>query len=66
LIELNEKIWANSLSEVEHLELMLLNDAHEKWAAKRITCLAELAVLRNTDYMTLTRQLGINLSHQNG
>ncbi len=65
MVDLNAKIWDSSLTEAEHQELLLLLNAHEKWAAKRVASLAELAVLRNTDYAALIKELGISLSHQN-
>jgi len=57
--QLNAKIWDESLTEPEHTELLQLIEARETWASARMDNLAKLAVLRNTDYATLCRQLGI-------
>lgn len=57
--QLNAKIWDASLTETEHAELLQLIEEQEIWASARMNNLAKLAVLRNTDYHTLCRQLGI-------
>lgn len=56
---LNSKIWDESLTEVEHKELLQLIESQEKWAAQRMRLVAKLALLRNTDYATLAQQLGL-------
>lgn len=65
LQELNDRIRDADFSETEHLELLQLVELHEKWAAKRMASLAELAALRNTDYASLILQLGIRPAPQN-
>lgn len=56
---LNAKIWDATLLESEHIELMQLIEEKEKWAAKRMQNIAKLATIRNTDYHSLIKQLGI-------
>ena len=56
---LNAKVWDETLTETERMELLKLVEAQEKWAAERMSNLAKLAAVRNTDYDTLIRQLGI-------
>ena len=56
---LNAKIWDETLTETEHLELLQLIEEQEKWASERMDNLVKLAALRNTDYATLIIELGI-------
>lgn len=65
LEHLNAKVWEETLTDPEREELLRLNEAQEKWAAERMHNLARLAVLRNIDFETLTRQLGIFPNHEN-
>ncbi len=62
---LNEKIWDETLTETEHLELLQLIEEQEKWASERMNNLVKLAALRNTDYATLIKQLGISPKSDN-
>jgi len=62
---LNAKIWNSTLVENEHQELLQLIEEQETWAAARINHLAKLASIRNTDYATLVKQLGIFPATQN-
>lgn len=57
---LNEKIWDETLTETEHLELLQLIEDQEQWASERMNNLVKLAALRNTEYATLIKQLGIS------
>lgn len=57
---LNTKIWDETLTETEHLELLQLVEEQEKWASERMDNLVKLAALRNTDYAALIKQLGIS------
>lgn len=57
---LNEKIWDETLTEMEHLELLQLIEEQEQWASERMNNLVKLAALRNTEYATLIKQLGIS------
>ncbi|MFN0036422.1 MAG: hypothetical protein ACKVUS_15255 [Saprospiraceae bacterium] len=62
---LNAKIWNSTLLENEHRELLQLIEEQENWAAVRMNNLAKLASIRNTDYATLVKQLGVFPSTQN-
>jgi len=57
---LNAKIREENLTGSEHAELLGLIEVQEKWAANRMEDLAKLAILRNTDYVTLIQQLGLS------
>ncbi len=65
IVLLNAKIWDSSLPEPEHQELLQLIEEQEYWAAERMQNLAQLAALRNLDYATLIRQLGIPSASRN-
>ena len=62
---LNAKIWDSTLPESEHQELLQLIEEQEYWAAERMQNLAQLAAMRNLDYATLVRQLGIPSASKN-
>ncbi len=62
---LNAKIWDETLTEPEHIELLQLIEQQEEWAAERMNNLVKLATLRNTDYATLVKQLGIPSKAEN-
>jgi len=57
---LNARIWDETLTDSERKELLKLVEAQETWASERMQNLAKLAVLRNTNYTTLCRQLGLS------
>jgi hypothetical protein len=62
---LNAKIWDSTLLNEEHQELLQLVEEQEFWAAERMQHLVQLAALRNMDYATLVRQLGIPSASRN-
>ena len=59
LRDLQEKRDANSLSELETEELLVLSDRAEQLHAERLRALAELATLRGVTLTALMDQLGI-------
>jgi hypothetical protein len=56
---LNGKLEYETLSEVEHAELMSLIDKYEAYMVRRVRYLGQLAILRKVSLNELIEQLGI-------
>ena len=63
LEELRDRCEWKELLEAEHQELIHYEDLLEQQNAERLAALIELAKLRNTDLVTLNRQLLTQTSH---
>jgi len=62
LDRLRKLAQANQISDAEHQALIDLEDKQEQLRARHLSALIELANLRNTDLITLNRELQSNIN----
>ncbi len=56
---LRKKLQSETITEVEHSDLLLLSQKQEKHNVERLRCLIELAQIRNLSLDDLMEQLGL-------
>ena len=61
---LRVKLENKTINDIENNEFLHLVEEGEIWAANRLQNLIELAALRQTDYFSLVKDLGISFSNQ--
>lgn len=61
---LRDKLENKTITDIENNEFLHLVEEGEIWAANRLQNLIELAALRQTDYFSLVKDLGISFSNQ--
>ncbi len=61
---LRDKLENKTITDIENNEFLHLVEEGEIWSANRLQNLIELAALRQTDYFSLVKDLGISFSNQ--